>query len=357
MFTKTDNSLFYLVRLGISHRASPPVTVTDWEAVKALAVQHGLSAVALDGVYHLPENKRPEEDLLQKWLQEVRDGFETRYFDYCRVIAQMSKFLSSKGIRMMVLKGYACALDWPKPEHRPCGDIDLWTFGKAQEVEDAVIEGRGIDVTTDRHHYSSFHWWKFLVDNHYTLINTYHHKTTVALEKILEKLAEDDSHSAEISDQKVYLPSPDMHALLLLRHAFSHFAAGDISLRQVLDWGFHVQAHSSEIDWPWLVGVLASFGMHRMFNIFNAICVEDLGFSASLFPELRFSPMLKDRVLAEILSPEFTGETPSAFFPRIAFRYRRWRANAWKHRLCYRESLWSAFWSGVWSHLLKPRSI
>ena len=74
-----------------------------------------------------------------------------------------------------------------------------------------------------------------------------------------------------------------------------------------------------------------------MFNLFNIICVEDLGFAASLFPELRFSPVLKDRVLIEIISPS--------------------GASAWKHRLCYRESLWSAFWSGVWNHLLKPRSI
>ena len=357
MYTKTTNSLFYLIRQGVGHRAAAPFVAGDWQELKELAVRQGVSAVVLDGVGRLPKGQGPEEGLLQEWRQEVRDGFEARYSDYCKVLAQMSKFLSSKGIRMMVLKGYACALDWPRPEHRPCGDIDLWAFGRAQEVEDAVIEGRGIDVTTDRHHYSSFRWWKFLVDNHYTLINTYHHKANLAFEQILEKLAEDDSHSVDLAGERIYLPSPDLHALFLLKHSFSHFVAGDLSLRQVLDWGFHVQAHSSEIDLPRLVEVLDRFGMHRMFNLFNIICVEDLGFAASLFPELRFSPVLKDRVLFEILSSSGAGDAPARFFPRLVFRFRRWRASTWKHRLCYRESLWSAFWSRAWGHLLKSSSI
>ena len=94
-------------------------------------------------------------------------------------------------------------------------------------------------------------------------------------------------------------------------------------------------------------------------HIFNAICIEDLGFEPSAFPEgqAQCSPDLKQRVLDEILSPEFDGKVPKAVLSRLAFKLRRWKANAWKHRLCYKESMWSAFWSGVWNHLLKPSSI
>ena len=69
------------------------------------------------------------------------------------------------------------------------------------------------------------------------------------------------------------------------------------------------------------------------------------------------SKYLKSRVLNDILSPEFQHETPKGFFRRICFKYHRWKANEWKHQLCYSDSMWSAFWSGVWSHLLKPSSI
>ena len=92
-------------------------------------------------------------------------------------------------------------------------------------------------------------------------------------------------------------------------------------------------------------------------NVFNAICVGDLGFNVHLFPQVKFSPELKDRVLEDILSPAFGEEMPSGMLKRLLWKWRRWRANEWKHKLCYKESMWSAFWSGVWGHLLKPSSI
>ena len=50
-------------------------------------------------------------------------------------------------------------------------------------------------------------------------------------------------------------------------------------------------------------------------------------------------------------------DLPTNILKRVVFKYKRWRDNAWKHRLCYKESMWSSFWSGVWMHLLKPSQI
>jgi hypothetical protein len=84
---------------------------------------------------------------------------------------------------------------------------------------------------------------------------------------------------------------------------------------------------------------------------------KEKGFESSLFSSVQFEPELKSRVLQEILSPEFGGKLPKKLLPRLVFKFQRWKGNAWKHELCYKESMWSAFWSGVWNHLLKPRSI
>lgn len=44
---------------------------------------------------------------------------------------------------MMVLKGYGLSLNYLKPSHRPCGDIDIWLFGKQKEADDARGTSQG----------------------------------------------------------------------------------------------------------------------------------------------------------------------------------------------------------------------
>ena len=346
-----------LIRLGIGHVVSEQPTQFDWESIYALASKQGLAAVIIDGLERLPESVRPPKERLLEWIGEVLQGYDHRYELYRRTIAEMAYFYNKYGFKMMVLKGYACCLDWPKPEHRPCGDIDIWLFGEQKKADALLFTEKNLQVDDSHHHHTVFYWRDFMVENHYDFINVHHHKSNAEFEKILKEFGQNDSYSTEIYEEKVYLPSPNLHALFLQRHAVIEFAATGINLRQLLDWGFFVNAHSNEIDWEWIMNVLDRFGMTRIFNIFNAICVEDLGFEPSLFPAIQYFPYLKDKVLLDIISPQFSSHMPKGLIKRVTYKFRRWRASGWKHQLCYNESMMSAFWSGVKSHLLKPSSI
>ena len=262
----------------------------------------------------------------------------------------------------MLLKGYACSIDWPKPEHRPSGDIDIWLFGKQKEADAALaasskFHDSSFKIDSSHHHHTVFDWCGLSVENHYDFVNVHAHKSSAQLEKVFKELGEDDSHSVEVLGEKVYLPSPNLHALFLIRHMVSHFAAAEITLRQVLDWAFFVEKHTKEVDWEWLDGLLVKYHMKEFVGCINAICVEDLGFSVDIFPELQFVPELKERVLEDILDPEYTAAEPKGFLPRLIYKYKRWQGNAWKQKMCYGESRWSAFWGGIWAKILKPASI
>ena len=329
----------------------------NWNDVQALAERQGLAAVLVDGIEQLPNSQRPPKDLLLQWIGEVLQNYEYRYELYRRAIAELAGFYGEHGIKMMILKGYACSLDWPKPEHRPCGDIDIWQFGKQKEADSLITKEKGIKVDNSHHHHTVFYWRDFMVENHYDFVNVHSRKLNIELEKIFKELGKDDSHFVELNGEKVYLPSPNLHALFLMRHLVAHFTSVSITLRQVLDWAFFVEKHTDEVDWNWLLCVIDKYHMRVFFNLINAICVEDLGFPADIFPEVRFLPELKERVLADILKPAYGTAEPASFLPRIIYKYRRWQGNAWKQKLCYSETRWSAFWSGVWAHLLKPKSI
>ncbi len=354
---KTEEAFLEIIRTGIGHGSNTFTETIDWTTIKDLADAHGLSAIVLDSIDYLPERLRPTKSLTLLWIGEVLQSYEYRYEHYRRTIGEMAGFYNKHGLKMMVLKGYACSLDWRNPKHRPCGDIDIWLFGRQKEADETLFKEKGILVDTSHHHHTVFHWRDFMVENHYDFINVHHHKSNAELETCLKELGSDDSHTVEVYGEKVYLPSPNLHALFLMKHASGHFASEGINLRQILDWAFFVEKHTKEIDWEWLKKTLSQFGMKEFYNIINAICVDDFGFDANIFLQVQYNTDLKERVFKEIIAPEYGMELPKSLLKRLIFKIRRWKGSAWKHELCYKDSLRSAFWSGIRSHLLKPSSI
>lgn len=359
---KTEDIFLKLVRLGVGNEITESLPeIINWDSIKALSDKQGLSAVVLDGLEHLRIKKEvlnvvlPEKRMLTQWIGEVLQGFEYRYEMYCHAIADLASFYNSHDLKMMIIKGYACSLDWPKPDHRPTGDIDIWLFGKYKEADVYLSQEKGIEIDKKHHHHTVFYWRDFMVENHYDLLNVYQHKSNKQLEVIVKELAQDDSSFIDLYGERVYIPSADFHALFLLRHAMTHFAASEITIRQILDWAFFVKRHGEDVNWDWLIGVLKEYGMIRLFDVFNTICIENLGFDTDLFPQGHVDRLLKERVLDDILSPEFSKEEPRGHIRGLLFKYQRWWTNRWKHNICFSDSLWSAFWTGIWGHLSKPK--
>ena len=375
MSSDVNATYLSLIKLGIGHKADTPSSI-DWNAVRILASKHGLAAVVLDVVKALmdmsadpnSDNGRRASSALATlgldfkfdWMGESVVMYEQRYEQYKKAIGNLAKFYNSHGFKMMILKGYGLSLNYPVPNHRPCGDIDIWQFGQFKEADAALSKEKGINIDNSHHHHTVFYVDGFMVENHYDIINVHVHKANSELEKSFKMMAMDDSNFVEVGREKVYLPSSNLHALFQIKHCIGHFASTEITLRHVLDWAFFVNKHSDEIDWKWLLEMLKQFKMLEFFNSLNTICVEDLGFDAELFGSSipKVNNDLKQRMLQDMITPEFSEEEPRGnVFKRVAFKYRRWQANAWKQRLCYSDNRFSAFWKSVWAHLLKPSSI
>lgn len=357
MTSSLQESFLRIIRLGIGHYAEALCCPVDWNEMQALAERQGLAAVLVDGIEKIPDNLRPpKEDLLQM-IGQVVQSYEYRYEQYRRAIAELAGFYRVHGLKMMVLKGYACSLDWPKPEHRPCGDIDIWQFGEQKEGDYLLEREKDIKVDKSHHHHTVFNWRGFTVENHYDFINTYRYSSNKRIESLLKNLGRDDKYYVELYEERVCIPSPNLNAMFLLRHSMMDFVASSMSMRQILDWAFFIEKHTNDIDWEWLIGVLDDCHMREFFNLINAICVDNLGFNSQIFPSVQFVPNLKERVLDDILQPKFEKEEPNASILRIFYKYKRWQGNAWKQRLCFRESRLENFISGILAHIQQPSEI
>lgn len=357
-----------VVRLGIGNEDNPHFLrrinpeIINWVDFAKFADRQGVSAVMMDGLDNLSSvcpailETMPQVIRLE-WIGNMLQNYESRFDAYQKALSSLARFYREHGFKMMLLKGYACGMDWPNPKHRPCGDIDIWIFGEQEAADEAIKKEKGIKIDTSHHHHTTFEWEGFLVENHYDFINTKDLRTSKSMERIFKELGKDDSYSIDIEGEKIYLPSPDLHALFLIRHLALHFASVSINLRQMIDWGFFVEKHTREINWSWLCDILEKYHMIDFFNCINAICVGDLGFSAKIFPNVQFHPSLKDKMLQDIWEPKFVAEEPKLFFMRLIYKYNRWQGNAWKQSLCFGESRWTMFWQSLWAHLLKPSSL
>lgn len=300
------------------------------------------------------------------------EHIEQKYARQKAAIAAMAHFFASHGIRMMILKGYGLSLNYPIPEHRPCGDIDIWLFGveidpagkshivNVQTKADDLLRNKlKIKIDEDEHHHTVFYFDGVMVENHYDFLNVHAHASNRVIEKRLQSLVRAGMESVMVDGETVYLPSADFDALFLLRHTAAHFAAENIGLRHLLDWKYFVERNSASVDWVSLEKFAKELNMHKFLHCLNGICIDYLGMSNDLLPLFKRDVDLEKRVLAEIFEPEFSEAKPqnAGILRSLSYKFRRWWANRWKHRIVYREGLVSTFFVQLRSHLMKPKSL
>lgn len=339
----------------------------DWKKIIHMSNLQAVTVFVIDGLQiflksNPQTNPFANETAIDKltriqWLGH-QVTFEKMYAKHEKAMADLAGLYATKDIQMMVLKGYGLSLDWPVPNHRPVGDLDIYNFGNWQEADTLVYKACGIKVDNGHEHHTVFNFKGVPVENHYDFINTKAHRDAPKIEERLKALADKNCREIEIQGSKIYLPSADFNAIFLMRHMGQHFAGEHLNLRQVLDWGFFVRAHHKEVDWKATIGFLKEIGIYTFFNQINAICVDYLGFSETCFPLIERNKGLEKRILMDILHPEFAAEKPaSGLISILNFKFRRWWHNRWKHPLVYKEWLLPLFMTLLWSHLRRYKTI
>ena len=358
-YTEIQKPFLQLVRLGIGHSVSSPLTKVDLAAMKELAAKQGLSAVVLDGLNDVRSKRSDvrcsslqEKILLAEWIGEVHQFYEQRYEQYIQAIAELASFYQELGIRMLLMKGYACSLDWPESNHRPCGDIDIYLFGEKERADKLICERLGIRVDEEYHKHSHFTFHGITVENHGKFINDITHKSNIRFENLLEELLKEEEHCLiESPIDNCLLPPPTWNALFLLRHAGEHFASCEITLRHIIDMGTFFKAHHDEINWERVLKAYEDEGMKHFYDSVATICVRDLGFEPQCFCGYNHNEKLADKVLADIFA--IKKDLPKSMIgidtvgKRVRYgidKSQRWWQNRWKYKLVYKESLWDSFW-------------
>lgn len=325
----------------------------DWRNVMNLAFRQGIAGVCFDAFCNLPKSARPDDSLFITWLGHTL-LMEERYTQYEETIISLSDIAHNLGMRMLVLKGYGCSLNYLQPRHRPCGDIDIFLMDEKGKHTDALLQvleaylkkSQGIKVNNPNSHHSQFRFGKFLVENHSTILDVDAHKSSLFLNNLLESLTI-SAKSIIVEDSEIWLPSAKFNSIHLLRHLASDFASVRTSLRNILDWSTFIMTHN--VDWEFVYRVAHNANMHRFLNVLNGICVHYLGYSTDKFHVENLDEKLECKVLNEILNCADTPDYPQhecSFMDKVFYglhKTRRMWKNRWKYKIVYDETLLESF--------------
>lgn len=318
----------------------------NWADVIEIAYNQGIIGICFQRIEQLPANLRPDMNNLMNWLGQV-EHIKAKYQNHEKVVNMLAQFYKLHGIKMLVLKGYGLSKNYPVPEHRPTGDIDIFLYGKIDEADELVEREKGVKVDKENPHHSVFTVKGVTIENHRTLLDQHNHKSNIRLEQLYTELIAEDE-GVQIGDN-IYIPSATLNAIYLLRHAGEHFATEKIALRHVLDLGTFFQKHNQDIDWKRVLKVYKDECMFDFYNAIATICVRDFGIDAACFNGYKHDPELADKVLKDIFTEE--EKLPMSTIGisglgKVKYGIQksiRWYKNRWKYKMVYNESLFESY--------------
>lgn len=335
---------FRLVRSGaglgaapVSDTADTAVTPGSWERIYRMAADHGLSAVVWDGICRLPAAQQPPRETRIRWALSA-EKLEERYRHQQQTASKLAARFSEEGLRMLLLKGLGLSRDYPLPEHRECGDIDIYLYGQSDKG-DRVLHEIGAHLYFDVPKHSEYIWDGVLIENHRTILNVRRNRTERELNALLVRLLEKDgTHGLAPGIQT---PPATFNAIFLIRHAAVHFQKEGIVLRHLCDWACFLTRHWDEIDHALFRTAMEDYRMDRFADLMTAAAVEYLGAEV---PGPECEAGMLGRFMEEVLTLSPMPDKPlPRLFRKLSGPYR----NRWRLREVLRTPIWRYYYDTV----------
>jgi|GEM_PF-3505152 len=243
------------------------------EDVMNLAVSQGVTGIVADGASSAPISMAATVFMIEKQNKELD-----------RRVSDVLKEMADNGIRGVLLKGQGVALEYPYPEHRVPGDIDIyvgprqaascceWLLRKGIPRSRWDLSRKHLSVTIDG----------VDVEIHRKIINGGQLFFKRRIRKWLERRLESDM--VRRSDAGWLLPDAMTMTVFEYYHLLHHFANEGVGLRQIVDWVMCLDRFYEAIDRDELRRQLCRFGLLHSWRVFGFIAVEHIGLKKEKMP-------------------------------------------------------------------------
>lgn len=272
------------------------------ETLFNLALSQGVMALTLDGLK--PDLKNLNKELWLRWNMSVKK-VENRRARQCAVLKELVTLFRSHGIELMVLKGIGASMLYPRPDHRECGDIDIYLMGD-YDKGNAIIRAMGIEVETNSRKHSNFFFKGVPIENHKTFLNVNGSDIDRNLDRELCRiLKEQGTDTIMLDDVLVRIPTPDFQAVFLTRHAIVHFLASGLVCRYICDLALFFTSMGRRINTPRFEKIMKEEGQYLLLCSFLSIGGKYLKMPHIDSPDTSFDIQKVEELAEKVLEEAF----------------------------------------------------
>ena len=284
-----ENVFLSLLRVSLwGGDVEVPEGFKDWSKVFSLAKAQSVLALVADVALRdekvsaaLPEGVK---DKLKKF---VLVNMSTHAM-LNNALIQVVTLLNEAGIPSVLLKGQGIARNYPVPELRTCGDIDIYVgsenYLKACDVLGAVATWKEDGVPLENVKHYDIRIGKTTVEIHrFSDVNASKHYDRI-YQKYSDEGLTDGLCVLDFAGVQVNTPSDSFNAYYIFNHLWHHFMTSGVGLRQFCDWMLFLHNHKDSIDRDKLRRIIEDMDLMKPWKAFGCFLVQVLGMSADEFP-------------------------------------------------------------------------
>lgn len=287
--TEHEKLFFSILRSALwGTHVEVPKGFTQWSAVMKLAKIQALMGLVGDVLLTRSEIR---ETLPPKFVERLQDIPMTSVGMHSQMNMTMQLIvttLRNHGVEPVLLKGQGLARNYPIPELRQCGDIDIYVGEDNYErAYDAILPT--VSKIEERSKiWSSMHFdaaiGSVMVEVHQKADKMYSRKNEKIYREFMMKGLSVNLSTVKFGDVDVMTPNDTYNAFYVFYHLWRHFSTSGVGLRQFCDWACFLHAHVGKLDLLYLKKMLDDLGFMKPWQVFGCFLVKGLGLPEQEFP-------------------------------------------------------------------------
>lgn len=229
--------LFYeliLVALGQKEHLSKTPSGQEWKAMYEIAVKQAVPGIAILALDKLSQvGQKPPLPLLYDWI-----GLSEQIKNQNQIVNQRCKDITrlfvDTGFHSCILKGQGNAMMYPEPSARTSGDIDIWVYGKREDIT-RFVKQRCPEAFEQYLHIDYPIFNDVPVEVHYTPGRLLAPKYNKRFQEWCENYKRNDNQP--IDDSIGFnIPTVEFNVIYQMVHIMTHFFVEGIGLRHFIDY-------------------------------------------------------------------------------------------------------------------------